>query len=144
MEKYNKTCSNVEQILFAIQASSGSDGGSDDPQPVASEFTSIGNGTPLLADAIIDSGSSGGGDDASPERRTSRGIVAGNSGNGLAFSDGSFCGFGDLLPSGLISDTGDEAFFKAGRNKSVSNATGNLLVPDSGTDPFAAPLATLI
>lgn len=136
MEKYNKICFNMEQNLLGIQASSGS----DDPQPVASEFTSIGNGTPLLADAIIDGGSSGGGDAASPDRRTSRGVVAGNSGNCSAFSDG----FGDLLPSGLISDIGDEAFFKAGRNKSVSNASGNLLVPDSGTDPFTATLATLI
>jgi hypothetical protein len=148
MEKYNKICFNVEQNLLGIQASSGSDGGSDDPQPVASEFTSIGNGTPLLADEIIDGGSSGGGDDASPERRTSRGLVVRNGGNGLAFSDGSLCGFGDgfcdLLPSGLISDTGDEAIFSGARNKSVSNASGNLLVPDSGTDPFAAPLATLI
>ena len=177
MEKHNTTCSSVEQILFAIQASSGSDGGSDDPQPVASEFTSIGNGTPLLADAVIDGGSddpqplaseftgigngtplladeiinggsSGGGDDASPERRTSQGLVVRNGGKGLAFSDwiiDGFCdGFCDLLPSGLISDTGDEAFFKVGRNKSVSNATGNLVVPDSGTDPFAPPLHTLI
>jgi hypothetical protein len=165
MEKYNKICFNMEQNLLGIQASSGSDdpqpvaseftsigngtplladaiidGGADDPQPVVSEFTSIGNGTPLLADAIIDGGSSGGGDAASPDRRTSRGVVAGNSGNCSAFSDG----FGDLLPSGLISDIGDEAFFKAGRNKSVSNASGNLLVPDSGTDPFTATLATLI
>ena len=173
MEKYNKICFNVEPNLFGFLVSSGSDGGSDDPQPVASEFTgigggtplladaiidggsddpkpvaseftSIGNGTPLLADAIIDGGSSGSDDDASPERRTSRGVVAGNGGNCRAFSDGSFCGLGDLLPIGLISDTGDEAFFKVGRNKSVSNASGNLLVPDSGTDPFAAPLATLI
>ena len=49
-----------------------------------------------------------------------------------------------VLPSGLISDTGDGAIFSGARNKSVSNASGNLLVPDSGTDPFAAPLATLL
>ena len=140
MEKYNKICFNMEQNLLGIQASSGS----DDPQPVASEFTSIGNGTPLLADAIIDGGSRDGGDDASPERRTSRGVVCGNGGNGIAFSDGNIDGFCDLLPSGLISDTGDGAIFSGARNKSVSNASGNLLVPDSGTDPFAAPLATLI
>jgi hypothetical protein len=148
MEKYNKTCFNVEQNLFGFLASSGSDGGSNDPQPVASEFTSIGNGTPLLADEIIDGGSSGGGDDASPERRTSRGIVVGTGGHGIAFSDEIIDGFGDsfgdLLPSGLISDSGDGAIFSGARNKSASNASGNLLVPDSGTDPFAAPLATLL
>jgi hypothetical protein len=148
MEKYNKTCTNVEQNLFGILAASGSDGGSDDPQPVASEFTGIGGGTPLLADEIIDGGSRGGGDDASPERRTSRGLVVRNGGKGLAFSDGIIDGFGDgfgdLLPSGLISDSGDGAIFSGVRNKSVSNASGNLLVPDSGTDPFAAPLATLL
>ena len=42
------------------------------------------------------------------------------------------------------SDGGDEAFFQAIRNRVATNATGNLVVPHSVTDPFAAPLAGLI
>ena len=53
-------------------------------------------------------------------------------------------GFGELLPSGLISDSGDEAFFRDARNRSASNQSGNLVVPGSDSDPFAAPLTTLI
>lgn len=111
---------------------------------MASDFTSIGNGTPLLADEIIDGGISGGVDDASTERRASRGIFAGTGGHGLACSDGSFYGLGDLLPSGLIGEGGDEVFLRGARNRSASNASGNLVGPDSGADPFAAPLAGLI
>jgi|LakMenE01Jun11ns_1017448.scaffolds.fasta_scaffold9742951_1 hypothetical protein len=116
----------------------------EEPAPVASDFTGNGNGSPLIADAVIDGGINGGVDEGSPERRTSRGLVSGNGGNGLAFSDGVVYSFGDLLPSGLISDSGDEAFFRGVRGGSVSNGTGNLVVTGSGTDPFAAPLTTLI
>jgi len=116
----------------------------EEPTPVASDFTGNGNGSPLIADAVIDGGINGGFDEGSPERRTSRGLVSGNGGNGLAFSDGVVYSFGDLLPSGLISDSGDEVFFRDPRRGSISNGTGNLVVPGSGTDPFAAPLTTLI
>jgi hypothetical protein len=127
----------------------------EEPAPVASDFTANGTSSPLLAnvqnpeepliaDAVIDGGINGGVDEGSPERRTSRGLVSGNGGNGLAFSDGVVYSFGDLLPSGLISDSGDEAFFRGVRGGSVSNGTGNLVVTGSGTDPFAAPLTTLI
>jgi hypothetical protein len=116
----------------------------EEPTPVASDFTGNGNGSPLIADAVIDGGINGGVDEGSPERGTSRGLVVGTGGNGLAFSDGVVYSFGDLLPSGLISDSGGEAFFRAPRRGSVSNGTGNLVVPGSGTDPFAAPLTTLI
>jgi hypothetical protein len=125
MAQYNKTRSNVGQNVYGIQVCSGSGGGSDDPKPVASDFTSIGNGTPLLADEIIDGGLS-------------------DAGSGLACGDGSFYGFDDLLPSGLSSDGGDGVFLLGARNRSASNATGNLVGPDSGADPFAAPLAELI
>jgi hypothetical protein len=116
----------------------------EEPAPVASDFTGNGNGSPLIADAVIDGGINGCVDEGSPERGTSRGLVVGNGGNGLAFSDGVVYSFGDLLPRGLISDSGGEAFFRAPRRGSVSNGTGNLVVPGSGTDPFAAPLTTLI
>jgi len=116
----------------------------EEPAPVASDFTATGIGSPLLADAVIDGGINGGVDEGSSEHRTSRGLVSGNGGNGLAFSDGVVYSFGDLLPSGLISDSGDEAFFRAPRRGSISNGTGNLVVTGSGTDPFDAPLTTLI
>ena len=116
----------------------------EEPAPVASDFLANGTGSPLIADAVIDGGINGGFDEGSPERRTSRGLVSGNGGNGLAFSDGVVYSFGDLLPSGLISDSGDEVFFRDPRRGSISNGTGNLVVPGSGTDPFAAPLTTLI
>jgi hypothetical protein len=92
----------------------------------------------------LNGGINGGVDEGSPERGTSRGLVVRNGGKGLAFSDGVVYSFGDLLPSGLISDSGDEAFFRAPRRGSISNGTGNLVVTGSGTDPFAAPLTTLI
>jgi hypothetical protein len=116
----------------------------EESAPVASDFTGNGNGSPLIADAVIVGGINGGVDEGSPERGTSRGLVSGNGGKGLAFSDGVVYSFGDLLPSGLISDSGDEVFFRGPRRGSVSNGTGNLVVPGSGTDPFAAPLTTLI
>jgi hypothetical protein len=116
----------------------------EEPAPVASDFTGNGNGSPLIADAVIDGGINGGVDEGSPERRTNRGLVVGNGGHGLAFSDGVVYSFGDLLPSGLISDSGDEAFFRGVRRGSISNGSGNLVVTGSGTDPFAAPLTTLI
>jgi hypothetical protein len=140
MAQYNKNRSSLGRIESDIQTSSSSDDGSDHPKPIASDFTGNGNGSPLLADAVIDGGLDGG----SPERRNSRGIVVRNGGKGLAFSDWVVDGCGDLLPSGLISDTGDEALFRGAGNSAASNASGNLVVPGSGTDPFAAPLAGLI
>jgi hypothetical protein len=144
MAQYNKNRSSLGRIESDIQTSSSSDDGSDHPKPIASDFTGNGNGSPLLADAVIDGGLSGGLDGGSPERRNSRGIVVRNGGKGLAFSDWVVDGCGDLLPSGLISDTGDEALFRGAGNSAASNASGNLVVPGSGTDPLAAPLAGLI
>jgi len=73
-----------------------------------------------------------------------RNASAGNGGHPHAIGDGVVDDFGKPLPSGLISDGGDEAFFQAIRNRVATNATGNLVVPHSVTDPFAAPLAGLI
>lgn len=147
MSQYNKTRSNVGQnvtdLQFAEQASPGTDGSSEDPKPVASDFTSIGNGTPLVIDGIIDGGLNGGVDEGSTESLTSRGVVAGNAGGGLVFSDGIVSDFGALVPSGLISDGVDEPLYLGARNRSASNASGNLVFADSGIDPFAAPLAGL-
>ena len=134
----------ISSRVVVKQPSSSSDDGSDHPKPIASDFTGNGNGSPLLADVEIDGGLSGGVIEGSPESRTSRGIVVRNGGIGLAFSDGVVDGFGDLRPSVLIRDTGDEVFFRGARNRSAANASGNLVVSDSGTDPFAAPLAGLI
>jgi hypothetical protein len=100
----------------------------EEPAPVASDFTGNGNGSPLIADAVIDGGINGGVDEGSPERRTNRGLVVRNGGHGLAFSDGVVYSFGDLLPSGLISDSGDEAFFRGVRRGSISNGSGNLVL----------------
>jgi hypothetical protein len=90
------------------------------------------------------SGLSGGADDGSAEQRTSRGILAGPGSHGLGCSDECFYGFGDLQPSGLISDGGDEAFPMGVHNRSAAYASCNLMAPDSDADPYAAPLAGVI
>jgi hypothetical protein len=54
MEQYNYTSSKLGQYVFDTQVLSVSGSGADDPKSVAYDFTSIGNGTPLLADEIIE------------------------------------------------------------------------------------------
>lgn len=148
MSQYNKTRSNVGQnfvgLPFGVQGFTGPDGSLEDPKPVASEFTFIGNGTPLVIDGIIDGGLNGGVDGGSSESLTSQGVVAGTSGHGLGFSDEIVFEFGALVPSGLISDGVDEPLYLGARNRSASNASGNLVFADSGIDPFAALSAGLI
>lgn len=113
------------------------------PEPVASEFTTIGNGTPLLADAII-----AGGGESAPAHRTSTSIGAEDEVFGQAFSDRIINGVESAAaaPSGLEEVLSAEAdHWPAGLGESASpgvfsfsGADGVLWALTSGVDASAS------
>jgi hypothetical protein len=143
MAQYNKTRSNIGQNLESFAPSAG-DADTDAVAGLASEFTGIGGGTPLradrrdpLTDAAVDPIIDGGVWDSVPAAAPELVLSwpSGGAEDRLTLLD--------LPPIGGLDGSGEDPFLKAARNKSASNATGNLLSADGPAASLAAPPAIL-